>query len=125
MRQALLLFAFASIFSASAFAASSLPSDDVMAGYVGNTAISTGGRAEVHILYNSDHTFVLKVPMYAMEFSGRWAVNGSTICFNYDIPPPGISNPDCSPLVPHKVGDSWTERSEDGTRKLTLVAGAQ
>jgi hypothetical protein len=127
MRPVLCSVAFAFIFAAplTAIAVPITPPDDVMAGYYGNTTISTGGRAEVHFIYNVDHTFVLKVPAYDMEFRGTWAVKGSTICFNYEIPPPGIDNPDCSPLSPHKVGDSWTEKSDDGTRKLTLVAGAQ
>jgi len=125
MRSVLLSVAFASIFAAPLATHAASVSDDLMAGYYGNTAISTGGRAEVHILYNPDHTFVLKVPVYAMEFRGTWAVKGSTICFNYEMAPPGVDNPDCSPLVPHKVGDSWIEKADDGTRKLTLVAGAQ
>ena len=123
MRSVLISVAFASFFSATAIAGSA--TDDLMAGYYGNTTISKGGRAEVHFIYNADHTFMLKVPAYDMEFRGTWVVKGSTICFNYEMPPPGVDNPDCSPLAPHKVGDSWTERAEDGTRKLTLVAGAQ
>lgn len=127
MRSVLFSVALVSFVAAppAAFAGSEATSDDLMAGYYGNTTISTGGRAEVHFHYNSDHTFVLEVPAYAMEFKGTWAVKGSTICFDYEIPPPGIDNPDCSPLVPHKVGDSWTETSDGRTRKLTLVAGAQ
>jgi len=99
--------------------------DDPMAGYYGNTAISTGGMAEVHILYNQDHTFVMNVPAFALRFKGTWSLNGGTLCFNYDVPPPGVTNPDCGPVEAHKVGDTWTEKADDGERKLTLVAGAQ
>lgn len=98
---------------------------DLMAGYYGNTAISTGGLAEVHIFYNQDHTFVMNVPAYALRFKGTWALNGATLCFNYDVPPPGVTNPDCGPIAAHKVGDTWTENADDGQRKLTLVAGVQ
>jgi hypothetical protein len=106
-------------------AAFGAPDDDPMAGYYGNTTISTGGKTEVHFVYNSDHTFILKVPAYGMEFKGTWAVNGSTICFNYDTPPPGLDNPDCAPLVPHKVGDTWTLNDNGRTRTITLVKGVQ
>ena len=98
---------------------------DPMAGYYGNTAISTGGMAEVHIQYNADHTFVMNVPAFALRFKGTWALNGSNLCFTYDVTPPGVTNPDCGPIVPHKVGDTWTENADDGQRKLTLVAGIQ
>jgi hypothetical protein len=98
---------------------------DLMAGYYDNTVISTGGMAEVHIQYNLDHTFVMNVPAFSLRFKGTWALNGSNICFNYDVTPPGITNPDCGPVEAHKVGDTWTEKADDGQRKLTLVAGMQ
>jgi len=98
---------------------------DLMAGYYGNTAISTGGMAEVHIQYNADHTFVMNVPAFALRFKGTWTLNGSNLCFTYDVTPPGVTNPDCGPIVAHKVGDTWTENADDGQRKLTLVAGLQ
>ncbi len=96
-----------------------------MAGYYGNTAISTGGMAEVHIQYNVDHTFVMNVPAFSLRFKGTWAVNGSNICFTYDVTPPGVTNPDCGPVEAHKVGDTWTQKADDGQRSLTLVAGMQ
>ena len=101
------------------------PTSDPMAGYYGNTAISTGGMAEVHIQYNVDHTFVMNVPAFSQRSKGTWALNGTTLCFNYDVPPPGVTNPDCGPVVAHKVGDTWMENADDGQRKLTLVAGVQ
>jgi hypothetical protein len=98
---------------------------DPMVGYYDNTVISTGGMAEVHIQYNLDHTFVMNVPAFSLRFKGTWALNGSNICFNYDVTPPGVTNPDCGPFESHKVGDTWTEKADDGQRKLTLVAGMQ
>ena len=120
MRSVLVSVAFTASFIVPAFAG-----DDVMSGYEGNTAISTGGMAEVRTYYGPDHTFVMNVPAYSLRFKGTWAVNGTQICFTYEVPPPGISNPDCSPVQAHKVGDSWVENADDGQRKLTLVAGAQ
>jgi hypothetical protein len=98
---------------------------DLMAGYYDNTVISTGGMAEVHIQYNVDHTFVMNVPAFSLRFKGTWALNGSNICFNYDVTPPGVTNPDCGPVEAHKVGDTWNEKADDGQRQLTLVAGMQ
>ena len=111
--------------AATAQPATATVSDDPMAGYYGNTAISTGGMAEVHIQYNQDHTFVMNVPAFALRFKGTWALNGSNLCFTYDVTPPGVTNPDCGPVQAHKVGDTWTENADDGQRKLTLVAGLQ
>ena len=97
-----------------------------MAGYYGNTTISTGGKTEVHFVYNSDHTFILKVPAYDMEFRGTYVVNGSTSLFQLTtFRRPALDNPDCAPLVPHKVGDTWTLSDNGRTRTITLVKGVQ
>jgi hypothetical protein len=101
------------------------PASDPMTGYYDNTVISTGGMAEVHIQYNVDHTFVMNVPAFSLRFKGTWAVNASTICFTYDVTPPGVTNPDCGPFEAHKVGDTWTQKADDGQRSLSLVAGMQ
>lgn len=99
--------------------------DDVMVGYYGNTAITTGGRAETHSVYSPDHTFVMKVPSFGLEFKGTWAVNGATLCRTFDSPPPGATNPLCTPIAAHKIGDTWTVTSGDQTRTVTLVQGVQ
>jgi len=99
--------------------------EDVMSGYYGNTAISTGGRAELHTTYNADHTFVMKVPAYGMEFKGTWALDGAKLCRTYESPPPGVTNPLCTPVEAHKVGDTWTLDADGTTRTMTLVKGIQ
>ena len=120
MRSVLLGVACGACFVASAWAA-----DDVMSGFYGNTAVATGGQAETHSLYNPDHSFVMKVPMYGMEFKGTWAVNGSELCRTFDAPPPGVTNPLCTPIEAHKVGDSWTITQGEKSRTVTLVKGVQ
>ena len=125
MRSVLIFVGILTLFAAPAATFAASGDDDPMAGYYGNTTISTGGKAEVHFIYYPDHTFVLRVPAYAMEFKGTWDVKDSTICFTYDTPPPGVDNPDCSPLVPHKVGDTWTLDADGRTRTITLVKGVQ
>jgi hypothetical protein len=102
-----------------------LAADDVMAGFYGNTIVSTGGGAEFHTHYRADHTFDLVGSMMLMRhtFNGTWAADGKgNICRSYiGGAPPGAPNPNCTPIVPRKVGETWT--SKDGARTLTLKAG--
>lgn len=95
--------------------------DDVMAGFYGNTTVATGGQAETHTIYTADHNFIMKVPAFGIEFKGTWAVNGTQLCRTFESPPPGVTNPLCTPIEAHKVGDTWTV----GARKVTLVKGVQ
>jgi hypothetical protein len=102
-----------------------LAGDDPMAGFYGNTIVSSGGGVEFHSHYRADHTFDLVGTMMLMShtFNGTWAVDGKgNICRSYiGEAPPGTANPNCAPLVPRKVGDRWM--SKDATRTLTLKAG--
>ena len=107
-------------FMAPAFAA-----EDVMAGFYGNTALSTGGSVEIHTHYRADHTFdfVGSMMFISHTYSGTWTLDGKgNICrvFIGDVPPGG-TNPSCAPIAAHKVGDTW--KSKDGVRTITLRAG--
>jgi hypothetical protein len=99
--------------------------DDVMTGFYGNTAIATGGMTDTHTVYSPDHTFVLKVPAMGSEYKGTWQVSGGNLCRTYQSPPPGVTNPLCTPIEPHKVGDTWTITLGKQTRTVTLVKGIQ
>ena len=106
-------------------AAPALAADDVMAGFYGNTAVATGGPAEIHAHYRADHTFDFVASMMLMSrtFKGTWALDGKgNICRTFvgDVPP-GTTNPNCVPVAARKVGDTW--KSQDGTRTITLKAG--
>ena len=108
-------------------AAPALAADDVMAGYYGNTIVSTGGAATIRTHYRADHTFDFTGSMMLMSrtFKGTWALDGKgDLCRTYvgDVPP-DTPNPNCVPIVARKVGDVW--KSKDGTRTLTLKAGVQ
>ena len=99
--------------------------EDVMAGFYGNTAVSTGGSIEIHTHYRADHTFDFVGSMMFMTktFKGTWVLDGKgNICRTYigDLPP-GATNPSCAPITAHKVGDTW--KSKDGVRTITLKAG--
>jgi hypothetical protein len=108
-------------FASGLMASVALADDDVMAGFYGNTSIATGGMADTHTNYSADHTFVMKVPSFGVSFKGTWAVNAGTLCRTFDSPPPGVTNPLCTQIEAHKVGDTWTT---DG-RTITLVKGIQ
>jgi hypothetical protein len=98
---------------------------DVMADFYGNTTIATGGIADTHTTYSPDRTFVMRVPSFGNEFKGTWQVNNAALCRTFETPPPGITNPLCTPIEAHKVGDTWTVTMGSETRTVTLVQGVQ
>jgi hypothetical protein len=121
MRSVLLGLACSACFVVSAWAAD----DDVMAGFYGNTAVSVGGMAETHTTYTPDHNFIMKAPAFGAEFKGTWAVNGKQLCRTFESPPPGVTNPLCTPIEAHKVGDTWKVGVGSEMRTVTLVKGMQ
>jgi hypothetical protein len=124
MRRILLAAAALAFVAAPAFAA-----DDIMAGFYGNTAISTGGMLEIHTHYKPDHTFDFAATGMGQNITGKgtWSLDDKgQICRNIENPPMGVTNPSCSPIAAHKVGDTWTMTSSTGTtRTVTLKAGIQ
>jgi hypothetical protein len=106
-----------------------LAADDAMAGFYGNTIVSTGGAAEIHTHYRADHTFDLVGSMMGMSqtFKGTWAEDGKgNVCRTFaGDAPPNTPNPLCAPLAAHKVGDSWSVTMNGNTRALTVKAGVQ
>jgi len=123
MRQLLFAVTFAALSAAPALAA-----DDLMAGYYGNTVISTGGVLESHTHYRPDHTFDVTATAMGQPFNGKgsWAIDDKgQLCRTYETPPPGMPNPLCIPAETHKVGDSWTASVNGQTRNMSLKAGIQ
>jgi hypothetical protein len=109
-------------------AAPALAADDMMAGYFGNTVISTGGMAEAHTHYRADHTFDVTASAMGQTYNGKgtWSIDDKgQLCRVYETPPPGMTNPVCIPGEAHKVGDSWTVSIGGQTRNLTMKAGVQ
>ncbi|HUO89057.1 MAG TPA: hypothetical protein VMU08_07775 [Rhizomicrobium sp.] len=106
-----------------------LAGDDVMAGFFGNTAVVTGGMVESHTHYRADHTFDVTATAMGQNyvFKGTWAIDAKgQLCRTYADPaPPNATNPLCTPIEPHKVGDSWTVTMNGNTRTVTLKAGVQ
>jgi hypothetical protein len=111
------------------FASPAMAADDIMAGYYGNTVISSGGMIESHTHYRADHTFDVSATAMgqAYNFKGTWAIDDKgQLCRTYADPaPPNSPNPLCIPAEAHKVGDSWTVTMGTQTRNLTMKAGVQ
>lgn len=119
MRAVILGAAFVFAVPAAAFAG-----DDVMASFFGNTVISKNAMSEAHIHYKADHTFdgSASSMMGSMDLKGTWKIDDKgQLCRTYDTPPPGVTNPLCTPIAAHKVGDTWTAAD----RTITLVEGVQ
>src|ERR1700709_2603893 len=104
-----------------------LAADDVMAGFYGNTGISTRGGIENRTPFRADHTFDAAFPSPAgsLASKGTWEIKDGQVCRTYDPPPPGFTNPVCIPAEAHKVGDAWTVTVAGSARSAELVAGVQ
>ncbi|MBS0470722.1 MAG: hypothetical protein JSR60_06595 [Proteobacteria bacterium] len=95
-----------------------------MAGLFGNTVEVVDDKGiESHTHYSADGTFDGVAPAYNYHYKGTWTIDANgQLCRNFDPVPPGVTNPDCNPLVAHAVGDSWSD-PDGGTGKL--VAGTE
>ena len=100
--------------------------DDVMAGFYGNTAVSTGGSIEIHTHYRADHTFdfVGSMMFISKTFKGTWALDGKgNICRTYiGDPPPDTTNPSCAPIVARKVDLSRNPSTPRSSRRGSAAA---
>jgi hypothetical protein len=96
-----------------------------MSGYYGNTLITTSGIFKTHTVYRPDHTFSMRVPLIGSEYKGTWQVDGTQLCRNLEVAPPGAPNPLCITAAAHKVGDIWTIDTPMGKATVTLVQGIQ
>ena len=103
--------------------------DEVMASMFGNTVVSTGGMSEVHTHYRSDHSFDMVGSRMGMSktFKGTWALDGKgNLCRTFDgAAPPNTTNPLCTPVAAHKLGDTWTMSANGETRTVALKPGIQ
>lgn len=108
-----------------ALSGTAMAADNMMAEFYGNTIVSKGGMADTHSYYNADHTFRMTAPAFGMEWKGTWKLDGTTLCRTFEKTPPGTSNPLCTPLAAHKVGDTWTATADGKTRTVSLVKGIQ
>jgi hypothetical protein len=119
MRGLLLAVSLASLATTPALAVD----DSVMSTRFGNTEIVDTSLGEAHMYFKPDHTFTGTASALIIHLSlkGVWKIDGDTICLNYESPPPGESNPSCSTIANHAIGDTWDSKG----RKITLVKGIQ
>lgn len=123
MRRILITAALAALCATPALAA-----DDVMANYYGNTVVTTSAMGTGASHYRADHTFDsnLSSAMGSMSVKGTWTIDGTgQLCRTYESPPPGMTNPVCTPWEAHKIGDTWTVTIGGNARTVTLKAGIQ
>lgn len=106
-------------------AGSALAADDLMAGFYGNTVISTGGAVESRTHFKADHTFDAVFGGGMFNSKGTWEIKDGNVCRTYDPPIPNVPNPVCVPAEAHKVGDKWTVTVNGDVRQVSLVAGIQ
>lgn len=108
-------------------AAPALAADDVMAGFYGNTVVSTSQLGESRSHYNADHTFDVTLTGAMGTFTGKgtWEIKDAQLCRTYDQPPPGLPNPFCIAAEAHKAGDSWTVSYGGRSVPVTMKAGIQ
>ena|ERR1700709_1844339 len=99
-----------------------LAADDPMAGTYGNTLVVIDGKGlESHTVYTADHNFTGVAPAYSYHYQGTWEVTADgKLCRTFNPAPPGITNPDCTSVTVHAVGDKWS-LPDGGT--ATLVQG--
>ena len=100
---------------------------DNLAGYYGNTVVTTAPDGKVtKSKVNKDGTYSSVMPDGSTT-SGTWAwKDPSTACFTQTTPPPAAGTaPACFKIDPHKVGDNWETPTPDGkaTIKYSLSAG--
>jgi hypothetical protein len=97
-------------------ATAAVAADDIMASRYGNTTVikdASGVTNKVH--YKADGT--LDGTQGGAAFTGTWKLDGKgKICVT--AVPAGTL---CTPVYPHKVGDTWTA----GGYAISLVAGIQ
>jgi hypothetical protein len=111
-------------FAAASLAASpALAEDSLMASRFGNTEHVETSLGHANMYFAPDHTFTGKASalLFSLPLKGTWKLDGSTLCLNYESPPPGESNPSCSTITSHAIGDTWDSKG----RTVTLLKGIQ
>lgn len=107
--------------------------DDPMAGTYGNTVLTKdrGTGQSSSLFFNQDGSYTGKTTDakgQPVSYGGTWSLkdDGKTICLAPQVPP-GTANPpppNCSPLTPHKAGDSWTVTNDmKQTFDVSITAG--
>lgn len=95
--------------------------DDILAAFYGNTLVTVDDGIKAYFYYKPDHTFTGKVPEFYFALKGTWNVDQKgEVCRVFDPLPPRMTNPDCGPMLVHRVGDAGSDASG---HKERLLAG--
>jgi hypothetical protein len=81
----------------------------------GNTVITRRPGSEWHLYFNRDGTFSGQEIISRYRVSGAWRAVGAYVCVTYTPPLPSIQNPDCKPVSPQNVGDTWIANGVSST----------
>ena len=113
------------------FIANAASADDVMLNTYENSVLTkdtkTGGSAT--LLFNADGTYLTKATGpdgNAVEYPGKWVVDGTNICLTPQMPANATTGPtsSCSPVTKHAVGETWSVTNNMGaTFEVTLKQG--
>ncbi len=98
--------------------------DDVMSNTYGNTITTkdTKTGATSTLMFNADGTYTGVAQ--GASYSGKWTLNGANICLAPTGQPAGAPGDNCSPVVKHAVGETWTVTNDKGmTYEVSLTAG--
>jgi hypothetical protein len=98
--------------------------DDVMSNTYGNTIttkdMKTGATST--LMFNQDGTYTGNTGGTA--YTGKWTLNGGNICLAPTGQPASAPGDNCSPVVKHAVGETWTVTNDKGgTYEVSLKAG--
>ena len=98
-----------------------------MSGYFGNTVVCKYANGDTTKIYvEKDGSFSV-VPAGHPQSSGKWADDGTKVCYNQTTPVPGPNEKSvCNSSQARKIGDTWPVTDPmGGTCTATLTAGKQ
>lgn len=106
------------------FAAPAFAEDDVMSNTYGNTIttkdMKTGATST--LMFSQDGTYAGNTGGQA--YTGKWTLSGGNICLAPTGQPASAPGDNCSPVVKHAVGETWTVTNDKGgTYQVSLTAG--
>lgn len=104
--------------------AGSAYADDVMSNTYGNTITTKDMKsgASSTLMFNQDGTYTGAAGGTA--YNGKWTLSGGNICLAPTGQPAGAPGDNCSPVVKHAVGETWSVTNDKGmTYQVSLTAG--
>ncbi|HEX2591153.1 MAG TPA: hypothetical protein VHL34_06640 [Rhizomicrobium sp.] len=123
----ILISALAGVVVATAVAA--YAADDVMSNTYGNTITTKDMKtgSVTTLMFNQDGSYTGVAPGpdgKPVSYGGKWVLNGGNICLTPTGNPSSAPAANCSPVMKHAVGETWTVTTDKGmTYQVSLTAG--